>query len=120
MVEAHWKSVGGTLIEEYPLTKRQSNVGRRRADAIILPNSPTERLRPQTPAELDGQEIIVVQAKIGRLGMPLLGQAFFSKLLCERLNVLSVHSVALCERDDAALRPLFEQYEGCEVIVLAE
>lgn len=50
--------------------------------------------------------------------MHLLGQAFFSKLLCERLGAASVRSVALCERDDAVLGPLYEQYDNCEVVVL--
>jgi hypothetical protein len=62
MVEAYWRRVGGTLIEEYPLTKQ---------------------------------------------------------LLCERLGAASVHSVALCELGDAVLGPLYEQYDDCEVVVLA-
>lgn len=119
MVEAYWRRVGGTLVEEYPLTKYELDVGRRRADAVILLDGPKEQLRPQTPIPLDGREVVVVQAKTGRLGMYLLGQAFFSKLLCERRGAASVRSVALCERDDAELRPLFEQYDNCEVVVLA-
>lgn len=118
MVIAYWRRVGGTLIEEYPLTKRQSNVGRRRADAVILPDDSTERLRPQTPVPLDGRKVIVVQAKTNRLGMYLLGQAFFSKQLCERLGATPVISVALCGADDDVLRPMYEQYEGCEVVVM--
>jgi hypothetical protein len=118
MVVTYWHRVGGSLIEEFPLTKSQPNVGRRRADAVILPDKPKERCKPHSFVPLDDQDVIVVQAKIGRLGMPLLGQAFFSKLLCERLGAASVRSVALCEREDAALGPLFEQYGDCEVIVL--
>jgi hypothetical protein len=90
MVEAYWRRVGGTLVEEYPLTEHRPNVGRRRADAVILLEGPKERLRPQTPISLDGREVVVVQAKTGRLGMHLLGQAFFSKLLCEQRGAASV------------------------------
>ena len=118
MIVTYWQRVGGTLIEEYPLTKWEKDVGRRRADAVILPNQPTERLRPQTSVTLDGKEVIVVQAKTNRLGMYLLGQAFFSKQLCERLGAASVTSVALCGSNDAVLRPMFEQYDGCEVVVI--
>ncbi len=121
MVQCYWNRVGGTLIEEYPLTQRQVDAGRRRADAVILLNGPTERLKPQTPVPLRGRsDVVVVQAKTNRLGMYLLGQAFFSKQLCESLGASRVHSVALCGYDDAVLRPLFEQYEGCEVVVLPE
>lgn len=118
MVVMYWHRIGGSLIEEFPLTKSQSNVGRRRADAVIFPDEPKERRTPHSLVPLDGQDVIVVQAKTGRLGMHLLGQAFFSKLLCERLGAASVKSVALCEREDAVLGPIFERYEDCEVVVL--
>ena len=118
MVVTYWRRTGGTLIEEYPLTERQPGVGRRRADAVILLDGPAERLRPQTPVPLEGREVVVVQAKTSRLGMYLLGQAFFSKQLCERLGAASVRSIALCGSDDAVLRPMYEQYDGCEVVVM--
>ena len=118
MVVTYWRRTGGALVEEYPLTKRQPGAGRRRADAVIFLDEPTEQLRPQTPVPLEGQRIVVVQAKTSPLGMYLLGQAFFSKLLCERLGAASVRSVALCGKDDAVLRPMYEQYEGCEVVVM--
>ena len=52
-----------------------------------------------------------------RLGMYLLGQAFFSReLIDNRLKPKSVRTVALCALDDAVLRPIAERY-GVEVVV---
>ena len=66
---------------------------------------------------LDGQDLIVVQAKASRLGMYLLGQALFSRLLIEdRFAPKSVRTVALCGFDDAVLRPLAVRFD-IEVVV---
>jgi hypothetical protein len=51
------------------------------------------------------------------LDMYLMGQAFFSAQLIQRFNPYSVASVALCNQDDAVLRPLFEQYPNIQVVV---
>ena len=47
--------------------------------------------------------------------MYLLGQALFSRELMRVFNPRTVMSVAVCEWDDAALRPLAEKY-GIEVV----
>lgn len=61
--------------------------------------------------------MIVVQTKVGRLGMYLLGQALFSReLIANRFAPAKVRTVALVGKDDAVLRPLAEKY-GIEVIV---
>jgi len=52
--------------------------------------------------------------------MPLMGQAFFSAKLLERFGPASIHSVALCLKDDPILRPLLEAYPAFEVVVLSE
>jgi hypothetical protein len=62
-------------------------------------------------------DIVVVQTKANRLGMYLLGQAFFSAQLVRRFQPRSVESVALVAKDDDVLRPLFEQYPGMRVVV---
>jgi hypothetical protein len=36
----------------------------------------------------------------------------------KRFEPASVQSVALCEIDDAVLRPLFERHPNCRVVVL--
>ena len=67
--------------------------------------SPTDR-RPIDTARhvgLDGRDVIVVQTKGSRLGMYLLGQAYFSKVLVERrFKPRSVRSAAVCTATDAA------------------
>lgn len=65
-----------------------------------------------------GKDVIVVQAKVGRLGMYLMGQALFSKQLVERMGAKTVRSVALCGKDDAVMRPMLEAYDGVEVVVM--
>ena len=63
--------------------------------------------------------MIVVQTKGSRLNMYLMGQTLFSRDLALSLGAKSVRSVALCLKDDEALRPLLERHEGCEVVVFS-
>lgn len=66
---------------------------------------------------LADKDVLVVQSKAHRLGMYLLGQALFSRLLIEeRFAPRSVRAVALCARDDAVLHPLAERC-GIEVVI---
>ena len=66
---------------------------------------------------LDGHDLVVVQTKAHRLGMNLLGQALFSRLLIEdRFAPRSIRAVALCTADDAVLRPIPKRFD-IEVIV---
>ena len=117
MIELYWRQIGGTLVEEYYAVPRSPSHGPRWIDAIILPRGPREK-RPSSGVSLAGQEVIVVQAKAGRLGMDLMGQALFSmELIKEKLNPSSVRSVALCGKDDSVLRPLLERH-GVEVVVI--
>lgn len=90
--------------------------GKRLIDAVIIADgdhriaSPGERVSP------DGHDLIVVQTKAYRLGMYLMGQALFSRVLIEdRFNPRSIRTVALCSIDDAVLRPIAERY-GIEVV----
>ena len=67
---------------------------------------------------MEGKDIIVIQTKASRLGMYLMGQAFFSARGFSRINKpRSIVAVALCSRDDAVLRPLFEHYPNMHVVV---
>ena len=119
MIEHYWQQVGGTLVVEFPVVKRTRTCGRRLIDAVILPNR-EKRIAHWREVSLEGEEVIVVQAKAGRLGMYLMGQTFFSAALVERFGPVSVRSVALCRRDDSVLRPLLERYPGMEVVVIPE
>ena len=116
MTRWYWQSVGGTLIEEFVAVKETAGSGRRVLDAVIIKNEET-LIAKQSEVSLEGKDIIVIQTKASRLGMYLMGQALFSRQLIMMFKPKSVKSVALCNRDDAVLRPLLEQYEGMEVVV---
>lgn len=51
--------------------------------------------------------------------MSLLGQAYFSKILVERLQPKYVKAVAICSRNDSILNEIANQH-GIEIIVIAE
>jgi hypothetical protein len=117
MTRWYWKQVGGTLVEELIAVHRGADHERRVLDAIILPSEEC-RIAKQYEVSIEGKDVIVVQTKAKRLGMGLLGQALFSAQLVQHFfHPRSVLTVALCSKDDAVLRPLFEQYPGMKVIV---
>ena len=64
---------------------------------------------------IEGVDIIVVQPKVGRLGMHLLGQALFSRELMRNFAPESLRTVAICEQDDEVLRRMAERY-GIEIV----
>ena len=116
MTHWYWKQVGGTLIEEFCAVRRSSTCGVRLLDGVIIKGGEF-RIAKQSEVSLAGQDIVIVQTKNDRLGMYLLGQAFFSAQLMQRFQPRSVESVALVAQDDDILRPLFEQYPGMRVVV---
>ena len=116
MIHRYWRDVGGTLIEEFPAIAGAAEQGPRRLDAIIIIGG-ERRIASWREVSLEGRDIIVVQAKAKRLGMPLMGQTLFSAELAKRFKPASVRSVALCTKDDAVLRPLLERFDGCKVVV---
>lgn len=117
MTRRYWERVGGTLLEEYPVVSRGPGVGQRLIDAVIIVDGDHRIASPEERVSLDGHDLIVVQTKAYRLGMYLLGQALFSRVLIEdRFGPKSVRTVALCAVDDAVLRPIAERYR-IEVVV---
>jgi hypothetical protein len=117
MTHRYWERVCGTLLEEYLVVPRSRGVGRRVVDAIIIVGGDHRIASRAENVSLDGHDLIVVQTKASRLGMYLLGQALFSRLLIEdRFAPRSVRTVALCAADDAVLRPLAVRF-GIEVVV---
>ena len=116
MTRWYWRKVGGTLIEEFVAVKETPTCGRRVLDGVIIPEGEF-RIAHQSEVSLEGKDIIVVQTKASRLGMYLMGQAFFSAQLLQCFKPRSVVSVALCSQDDSVLRPLFEQYPHMQVVV---
>jgi hypothetical protein len=117
MTRRYWKRVGGTLLEEYLVMPRRLGVGRRLIDAVIIVDGDRRIASPGESVSLDGHDLLVVQTKAYRLGMYLMGQALFSRVLIEdRCTPRSVRTVALCAIDDAVLRPIAERY-SVEIVV---
>jgi hypothetical protein len=108
--------VGGLLIEEFRVVDSSPSQGKRHLDALIVLGEP-KSISASKNFDITGKDVIVIQTKAKRLGMYLMGQCLFSRDLVLKLGVNSVRSVALCTEDDAALRPLLEAHEGCEVAV---
>lgn len=118
LVEEYWHRVGGQLIEEFIAVRRGNENGHRRIDAVIIKDKEKERLDSHSTVPLEGEDVIVVQCKTKRLGMYLMGQAYFSMHLIERHNPASIQSVAVCTETDSVLGPIFESYPNCEVVVI--
>jgi hypothetical protein len=116
MTRWYWRQIGGTLIEEFCAVRPSRSCGVRLIDGVIVKGGPFKIAR-QSEVPIEGKDVVVVQAKASRLGMYLMGQAFFSAQLLRRFKPRSVQSVALVAQDDEVLRPLFEQYRGMRVVV---
>lgn len=117
MTRWYWRQIGGTLCEEFQAVPRTPTSAQRLLDAVILPKGEHKCVHWKN-ISLEGQDVIVVQAKAQRLGMYLMGQTLFSAQLVRRFKPRSVKSVALCTVDDKILRPLLEEYKGMKVVVV--
>lgn len=116
MTRWYWQQVGGTLVEEFCAVLRSSTCGVRLIDGIIIKEGPG-RIARRSEVSIEGKDIIVIQAKADRLGMNLMGQAFFSTELMKTFNPRSIEAVALVLKDDAVLGPIFEGLTGMHVVV---
>ncbi len=98
MIEQYWNEIRGTLCAEFKIAER------RKLDAVILPNGKDKEVKN---LPLNGQNVIVVQAKAKRLSMYLMGQTLFSAELVRRFyNPTSIRSIALCKKADPYLSSL--------------
>lgn len=120
MTRAYWETVGGTLVEEFCAVKHSKTCGSRLIDGVILPNLKTEIVKAKyfDRDKITGKEIIIVQTKARRLGMNVLGQAFFSAELMKKYNPKSIVSVALVTETDSVLQPIFESFPNMKVVVI--
>ena len=114
----YWKSNSGLLIEEFVAVKPTKDHAVRIIDGIIVIGQET-KIHEKNHFDLSGQEVICIQTKKGRLGMNVMGQAFFSRELLKRFNPKSIKSVIVCGKDDQLLRNLCAQYE-IEVVVIPD
>jgi hypothetical protein len=120
MTRWYWHTVSGLLLEEFCLVNQTATCGGRWVDALVLPERDTRIAgRSETIDIAPGERAILVQTKVSRLGMYLMGQTLFSaELLRRRYPGALIESVALCSKDDAVLRPLLEAHTGCRVVVV--
>lgn len=116
MTRWYWQQIGGTLVEEFCAVRPSRTCGIRLLDGVIIRGDEC-RIAKQSEISIEGRDVTVVQTKAERLGMYLMGQAFFSAQLLLPFRPRSIESVALVARDDDVLRPLFEQYPGMRVVV---
>jgi hypothetical protein len=114
----YWQSVGGLLIEEFIAVKGTKEQGVRSVDGLIVLGEETKIYEGNT-YDITGKDVIVIQTKKQRIGMYLLGQAYFSKLLIEKHNPKSVKSVAICGKNDTVMQELADKHY-LEVIVITE
>ena len=114
----YWESVGGLLIEEFIAVKGTKLQGRRPVDGLIVLGE-AKALSLDTSYDITGKDVIVIQTKQSRLGMYLLGQAYFSKVLIQKLGARSVKSVAICGRGDLVMEQLASDHD-VEVVVIDE
>ena len=127
ILKRYWqKTIGGTLIFEFPFVNNTEQSHLRRADGLILPDAPRRMLRwTQYTAEegtevkevVEGANIVVVQVKPHRLDLPLLGQTFFAVQLLQRFQPASIRGVALCTENDQALQEVFTAFPNMEVVI---
>ena len=122
MVLKYWQQIGGTLIEEFPMVRASATCGPRYADAVIVPRGEERRITGSDRAAilLEGQEVIVVQAKGKPFGYVPDGPDPLLAGLIRRFNPASVRSVALCTQDDSVPLAAFPPYPHVEVVVMAE
>jgi len=114
----YWESVGGLLIEEFCAISKGTNNGTRLIDGVIVLNEST-RIHDSNFYDLKDRDVICIQTKQSRLGMYLMGQAFFSAELLKRYFPKSIKKVLICGKDDEVLNPICKQFD-LDIVVIPE
>ena len=123
MTRWYWREVlkKGTLIEEYVAVERAEDDSNapRFMDGLVIMDGPFE-ISDDVRRDITGKDVVVIQSKNKRLGMYLMGQAFFSAHLMMKFKPRTIQSVALCRENDAILGPIFESYPNMKVVICPE
>ncbi len=116
----YWRDTGGLLIEEFYVIRnsKKNNTGCRRIDGVIVLGE-KKRIANTPHYDLQGKDIIVIQTKATRLGMSLMGQAFFSRELIKRFNPNSIRVVAICKQSDLEMEKLCSEH-NIKVVVIPD
>lgn len=112
----YWESVGGLLIEEFVAVRRSKNQGQRLIDGVIILGEKTS-IATDKSISIENKDIIVIQTKAKRLGMGVLGQAYFSPFLLQSYKPRSIKSVIICEENDDVLKELAASHQ-IEIVVI--
>jgi hypothetical protein len=116
----YWESVGGLLIEEFCAIHGclDGTIGKRLIDGIIVLGEEKAR---QTGGSFNfkDKDIIIIQTKSKRLGMTLMGQAYFSREIMKKFEPRSIRTVTLCGKGDIELEKLCKEAD-IEVVVITE
>lgn len=114
----YWQRVGGILIEEFIVVKGNQTQGRRLIDGLIVLNE-AKGIYDKRSFDITGKDVIVIQTKKGRIGMYLLEQAYFSKLLVEKHQPESIKTVAICDLNDVIMQQLASLH-NIEIVVMSD
>ena len=115
LTRKYWQSIGGTLIEEFPAVTKGDSNSRRLLDGVVILGE-ENRIAKASEVDIEGKDIVVIQTKVNRLGMYLMGQAFFSRVLMKTFKPKSIKTVAICGKDDTVMRDLCKEFD-IEVVV---
>ena len=85
ITRAYWNKIGGTLVEEFPIVNKNENSARRIIDGLIIIDGP-KRIAKAKEVSIKNKDVVCIQTKASRLGIYLMGQALFSKLILERYH----------------------------------
>ncbi len=118
MTRQYWKEIGGLLIEEYLVVKQTPQNGPRRLDGLIVLNEPTES-KPYLRYDIKDKDVICIQTKNSRLGMYVMGQAFFSRELLGLHSPKSIKTVILVPKNDSVLIEFCKKYD-IDVVIIQE
>lgn len=116
----YWESIGGLLIEEFLAIRlnRKDGIGKRLIDGVIVLGE-EKNIQIGGTYDLASKDVIVIQSKANRLGMYLMGQAYFSREILKRFNPKSIKTVAICAKSDPEMEKLCKKF-GIEVVVIPE
>lgn len=114
--QKYWEQIGGLLIEEFEAVSGTNTHGRRTIDGLIVLNE-DKGIHLGNTYNIEGKDVVAIQTKSGRIGMYLLGQAYFSKFLIERHKPRSIKCLAICGKTDAIMEELAKKH-NVEIVII--
>ncbi|TKS56492.1 hypothetical protein [Mesohalobacter halotolerans] len=114
----YWSEVGGMLIEEFIAVKGSKASGKRLIDGLIILGEEHKIYEGKT-YDIEGKDVIIVQTKAYRIGMYLLGQAYFSQYLIKNHKPKSIKSVAICSKNDEVISQIANTH-NVEIVVISD